>query len=239
MAVALILSGGTGARLGADVPKQYIEVGGRCIISYCIERLSSHEGIDAIQIVADSQWHEKTRECLEKYDRKNKFRGFSEPGQNRQLSILNGLRDIRGYAGDEELVLIHDAARPMLSAQLITDCLSAAEGHDGSLPVLPMKDTVYLCEDQNSISGLLNRSEVFAGQAPEAYALGKYYEANMRLLPDKILKINGAAEPAVLAGMDIAILPGSEANFKITTIEDLERFTQVIESRSAAERENI
>lgn len=229
MAVALILSGGTGARLGTNVPKQYIEVGGRCIISYCIERLSCHEGIDAIQIVADSRWHEKIKECMGKYDKNNKFKGFSAPGENRQLSILNGLRDIREYAGDEALVLIHDAARPMLSARLVTDCLSAAEGHDGSLPVLPMKDTVYLCADQSSISGLLNRSEVFAGQAPEAYVLGKYYEANVRLLPAEILKINGAAEPAVLAGMDIAILAGSEANFKITTIEDLERFAQIME----------
>lgn len=228
MAAALILSGGTGTRMGTDVPKQYIEVGGRRIISYCIERLSSHEGIDSIQITADERWHEKIRECLEKYDKSNKFKGFSAPGQNRQLSILNGLRDIREYAGDEEMVLIHDAARPMLSEQLVTDCLSAADGHDGSLPILPMKDTVYLCADQNSISGLLNRSEVFAGQAPEAYVLGKYYEANMRLLPAGILKINGAAEPAVLAGMDIAVLPGSEANFKITTKEDLERFAQII-----------
>lgn len=231
MAVALILSGGMGARMGTDVPKQYIEIGGRCIISYCIETLLRHEKINSIRITADALWHETIRQCLEKYDTNNKFKGFSAPGANRQLSILNGLKDIRGHAADDELVLIHDAARPMLSEKLITDCLGAAAGHDGAMPVLPMKDTVYRSADGKNISSLLNRKEVFAGQAPEAFVLGKYYEANMRLVPDRILEINGSAEPAVMAGMDIAMLPGSEDNLKITTRKDLERFEEILRKK--------
>lgn len=76
MNIALLLSGGTGLRLGADIPKQYIEVGGKPVISYCIESLSYHEGIDGIQIVADEQWHEIIRGWLAKADVKRKFRGF-------------------------------------------------------------------------------------------------------------------------------------------------------------------
>ena len=228
MAAALILSGGAGARVGADIPKQYIKVGGRCVISHCIEALSRHGEIRFMQIVADGRWHGKIIDCLGKYDAGSKFRGFSAPGENRQLSILNGVSDIRKYAGDEGIVLIHDAARPMVSAGLITGCLNAARGHDGAMPVLPMKDTVYLSADGKRVSGLLNRGEVFAGQSPEAFLIGKYYEANMRLMPDKILKINGASEPAVMAGMDIAVFPGDEGNFKITTREDMERFADMV-----------
>ena len=91
-----------------------------------------------------------------------------------------------------------------------------------------MKDTVYSSKDGRHIDGLLNRSEIYAGQAPEAFRLGKYYEANQKLLPDEILKINGSTEPAVLAGMDIAMIPGDEGNFKITTQEDLDRFRDII-----------
>lgn len=229
MAVVLILSGGSGTRLGADIPKQYIEIYGRPVISYCIERLSCHEGINGIQIVANEQWHKKIKECLEKYDRNKKFQGFSTPGENRQLSIYNGLTDIRVYADDDEIILIHDAARPMLSAQMITDCLHAVSGHDGVLPVLPMKDTVYQSADGKRVGALLNRSEIYAGQAPEAFRLGKYYEANKRLMPDKILKINGSTEPAVMAGMDIVMIPGDEGNFKITTRDDLERFKEIVQ----------
>lgn len=239
MNIALILSGGTGARLGSDVPKQYIEVCGSPIISYCMESIACHGGVDAIQIVAEEEWQELICESMEQLsiDTESgilkKFKGFSKPGTNRQLSILNGLEDIRRYADDSSYVLIHDAARPMLSAQQISDCLYAAEGHDGVIPVLPMKDTVYCSKDGRTITSLLNRSQIFAGQAPELFVLGKYYEANTALLPDRILQINGSTEPAVMAGMDIAMITGDEGNFKVTTRADLERFREMVDERSS------
>ena len=229
MNVALILSGGTGSRLGADIPKQYIEVCGKPIISYCIRQLSVHKQIDAIQIVADRAWQEYILEWLAETDMKKKFKGFSRPGENRQLSILHGLDDIRAYADDRDYVFVHDAARPLLSGQMISECLDAVVGYDGVIPVLPMKDTVYASVDGKMVSSLLNRSEIFAGQAPEVFQLGKYYEANIRLLPDQILRINGSTEPAIMAGMDIVMIPGDEQNFKITTKTDLERFQKIME----------
>ena len=238
MNIALILSGGTGRRMGLDIPKQYIEVCGRPIISYCMETLSGHSGIDAIQIVAEEEWYELISESMEQLAKtkqsgiSEKFRGFSKPGTNRQLSILSGLEDIKDYALDSDYVLVHDAARPMLSAQQISDCLDAVIGHDGVIPALPMKDTVYSSGDGRTITSLLNRSQIFAGQAPELFILGKYYEANTALLPDDILQINGSTEPAVMAGMDIAMIPGDEGNFKITTGADLERFREIVGERS-------
>jgi len=229
MNVALILSGGTGTRLGGDIPKQYIEAGGRPIITYCIERLSAHDGIDALWIVAEPCWQEQIKTWLGEFDARQKFWGFSAPGENRQLSILHGLEDIRKYAEETDTVLIHDAARPLLSEKQITECLSAITGYDGVLPVLPMKDTVYASADGTRVTALLNRSEIYAGQAPELFQFGKYYEANLRLKPDEILRINGSTEPAIMAGMDIAMIPGDEGNFKITTKADLERFLQIVD----------
>jgi len=228
MTIAVLLSGGTGSRLGEDIPKQYLEVGGMPMISYCIRTLSEHPDIDGIQIVAAGEWQASLTEWLGNVDTKRKFRGFSEPGDTRQLSILNGLEDILKYASYEDVVLIHDAARPLLSAQLITECLTALDGHDGVLPVLPMKDTVYYSEDGKHISSLVNRSEIYAGQAPEAFGLGRYLAANERLLPTEILNINGSTEPAVLAGLDVVMIPGDENNFKVTTKADLERFRERI-----------
>ena len=233
MNIALILSGGTGTRLGADIPKQYIEVTGKPVIAYCMETLFQHRCVDAVHIVADSVWQGKIREWMESDKaislHREKFHGFSQPGENRQLSILNGLTDIQQYAKDTDLVLIHDAARPLLTERLLTECFEVAERHDGVLPVLPMKDTIYRSSDGKRITGLLKREELFAGQAPEVFRLGKYYEANQKLLPERILLINGSAEPAILAGMDVAMIPGDEGNFKITTKEDLERFREIVE----------
>lgn len=236
MTHALVLSGGRGTRLGSIIPKQYIKVNDRCVISYCLDTLSCSKYIDTIRIVADRQWHGVITDCLKKYDAAGKFRGFSKPGENRQLSIFNGLDDIMEYADVSDTVFIHDAARPMLSESLIKSCVSAVKEHDGTLPVLPMKDTIYLSEDGKTVSSLLSRGRVFAGQAPEVFVLGRYYEANRALLPDKILEINGSAEPAVMAGMDIAMIPGDEDNFKITTLTDLQRFEQIQRKAGGEER---
>ena len=236
MVTALILSGGTGKRMGTDIPKQYIKVNGRPVISWCMECLATHPEIDAIQIVAEEMWRDTISECIKYMNETSdceeftdKFKGFSAPGENRQLSILNGLEDIRSYAADSDYVLVHDAARPLLSTQMVTDCINAVTGHDGVIPVLPMKDTVYLSVDGKTITSLLNRSQIYAGQAPELFVLGKYYEANKRMTMEEIMQINGSTEPAIISGMDIAVIPGDEGNFKITTKADLERFEKMIE----------
>lgn len=239
-------------RLGSEIPKQYIEANGKPIISYCIETLSLSAGIDRIVIVADPKWQESIRGWLAEADVKDKFCGFAEPGKNRQLSIYNGLRLIKdellhgSEAKSEDYVFIHDAARPLLTGEDIAAYVSAAPGHDGVLPVLPMKDTVYLSRDGKKVSSLLERKEVFAGQAPEIFRFEKYLQANERLISwialdgmersispsSEILNINGSTEPAILAGMDIAMVPGDEGNFKITTAEDLERFLQIVSAHT-------
>ncbi len=226
MNIALILAGGTGMRLGSDIPKQYIHVKGKMVISYCLEIFGTHPQIDAIQIVVRPEWEKRIQEQMPR-EAVSKLKGFSAPGENRQYSIFNGLQDIIQYAEETDIVIIHDAARPLVSASMLSDCVSACRKHDGAIPVLPMKDTVYL-GDGSRITSLLEREKVYAGQAPEAFVLGKYYDANKRLIPDKIQKINGSTEPAIMAGMDIAMIPGDEGNFKITTQMDLDRFQTLL-----------
>lgn len=256
MNIALILSGGAGERIGGDIPKQYREAGGKPMIAYVLERFAKHPEIDGIRVVAAPQWQEYIRRFLEE-----KFQGFSLPGKNRQLSILNGLEDMKKDASDEDVVLIHDAARPFVSERLITECLHGCRTHDGTLPALSMKDTVYLTacgkssgesdkgkekpglrhgaevngrlplEEERRIDSLLERERVVAGQAPEAFRFKPYYEANVRLLSEQILTIHGSTEPAILAGMDILVIPGEEENWKVTTEADLRRFQEQIERR--------
>lgn len=226
MNVVLILSGGTGTRMGLDVPKQYLEVGGRRILEYSLLPFKECGGIDAVQIVADIKWRETIEECLAHAGFMGKFRGLSVPGANRQLSILSGLEDISQYASPDCAVIVHDAARPRVSSTLIKRSLAALPGHDGVLPVLPMKDTVYYSGTGQRIDRLLQRECVYAGQAPETFRLGSYLAANRALLPDKILEINGSTEPAVMAGLDIVLIPGEEQNYKITTRADMQRLEQ-------------
>ena len=228
MNIALILAGGRGIRLGSNIPKQYIEVNGRMIISYCLELFCEHSEIDKIQIVAEKEWQEQILKEVEKYDTKHKFCGISSPGEIRQTSILYGLSDIKKYAQDSDYVLIHDAARPLLSSEMVSDCFDAIGGHDGVIPVLAIKDMLYFSEQGRTIDSLLNRNKIYAGQAPEAFQLGKYYKATIELLPGEIFNINGSTEVAIKAGMDVVMIPGDEKNFKITTKADLERFEEIL-----------
>ena len=227
MNIALILAGGVGSRMGTKIPKQYIEVKGKPIISYCLDKFTNHSKIDKIHIVADVMWQEYIMRFIDS----NKFSGFSSPGSNRQLSIYNGLIDVGKYATAEDIILIHDAARPNVSAEMITTCLEKIESNvcSGVIPVFKMKDTVYYSEDGNSITSLISRDKLLFGQAPEAFRLGDYTLANQRLLPDEILKINGSTEPAVLASMNVEVIAGDENNFKITTNTDFEKFIRIVE----------
>lgn len=223
--VAILLSGGCGLRMMADRPKQYIRIKDRLLITYSLETLLEHPGISAVQIVAEFGWREIILADLERNGiSREKICGFSIPGVTRQLSILNGLQDIRKIAGMDDAVLIHDAARPNLTAKQISSCLQELGNHDGIIPVLVMKDTVYLSENGSTVSKLLERNKIFAGQAPELFRFGKYYDANVRLMPDELPKVNGSTEPAIFAGMDIIMTIGDENNYKITTHADLERF---------------
>lgn len=239
MNYAIILSGGTGTRTGADMPKQYIRVNGHMMVTYALKPLLDSAYVDKIYIVCSDEWREDMIKDIESVGLDvKKIAGFAQPGDTRQLSIVNGLKlimeeiapdhtDDSKSAPSTDTVLIHDAARPFLTVDLLDRCyraLNEEAGTDGVMPVLPMKDTVYLSEDGKDISGLIDRSIVFAGQAPELFCLKPYYEANVRLLPDDILKINGASEPAVMAGMKIAMIPGDERNVKVTSAKDLEKF---------------
>jgi 2-C-methyl-D-erythritol 4-phosphate cytidylyltransferase len=227
MNYAIVLSGGVGKRLGMEIPKQYYEVEGKPILAYVLETLSRCGEMDGVVIVADVEWQARITELMQELPLR--FCGFALPGENRQLSIYHGLLQLQQIAAAEDIVLIQDAVRPNTSPALIAACVEQAVAHDGALPVLPMKDTVYLSRDGVHVSSLLQREEVFGGQAPEAFRYGKYRAANERLLPEEILRINGSTEPAILAGMDIALIPGDEYNYKITTMADLRRFERQME----------
>ena len=122
MNIAILLSGGKGLRLGADIPKQYIRAGEHMIVTDTLSVLSGVSEIDLIQIVADESWTrdiEKDFKDAVSREEYEKLNGFSSPGENRQLSILNGLRDIEEKVSPTDIVLIHDAVRPCVSRKII------------------------------------------------------------------------------------------------------------------------
>lgn len=228
MNYAVILSGGVGNRFGADIPKQYLDACGKPIIRYTLERFFSASCIDKIVVVASAMWHEFIGEIISALPQKP-F-DFADAGASRQGSIFNGLKKcVESGIEDGDRVIIHDAVRPLVSGALINKCMDALDENDAVMPVLHVNDTVYVSDDGTHVSGLLDRDKLYAGQAPEAFNLKKYYELNNALTADALDSIRGSSELAFKNGLAIKLIDGDLRNFKITTVADLERFKQILE----------
>ena len=231
MNIAIILAGGTGTRLGKNIPKQYLKVGEKPVIAYCLEQFQTTPSIDGIFIVAEEKWQDFIKEWIDQCGI-HKFKGFAVAGSSRQHSILNGIKKaLELGAADNDNIILHDAARPNLSQDLIESCINGLAEADGVMPVLPAKDTMYLSEDGKQITSLLDRSQVFGGQAPESFKLGKYYSLHLGMDEDDLSKIRGSSEIAYKNGLKIRLVEGDEHNYKITTMADLKKFQSEIETR--------
>jgi 2-C-methyl-D-erythritol 4-phosphate cytidylyltransferase len=221
MNAGLILAGGKGERLaGHDKPKQFVEVGGKALILYCLQAFEQCPDISLICVVIAE-------------DRRGVLGGdyvCAEPGKSRQHSSYSGLLALKRY--NPARVVIHDAARPLVTARDITALIRAADNFDGATPVLPVTDTIYTSADGKTIDKTLNRDGLFAGQTPECYDFEKYLAAHEKLTDDELSGIRGSSELAARLGMRIALTKGNQGNFKVTTNADLERFRMIVEKRS-------
>lgn len=218
--------------MGRTIPKQYIEVCGSPIIEYCLETLLFHKDINMAIIGVADEWKCFVKDCVSRIGTKIPVY-YSKPGEIRQSTIINALQVAKRHGAKAyDLVLIHDAARPLLTAKLISDCLETCKEADAVLPVIPVKDTTYLSHDGVHIDSLLERKTLWNGQAPEAFKFGTYYDANMRLTEDELNKITGSTEVSYRTGLKCILIPGDSNNFKITTPEDLSNFESIIKNES-------
>lgn len=231
MNLAIILSGGVGSRMGLSIPKQYAIVNGQFVLGYCLDTFLHNANTDALIIVVADEWKKDVVNLISKKE-SNKPIFYAKPGETRQYSILNALNTAKDNgASDNDIVIIHDAARPLVDDELINRCYSGCHNAEGVMPVIPVKDTVYYSDDGIKINSLLSRNKLWAGQAPEAFVFGKYYQIHKEMQREELLKINGSTEIAFKSGMNIKMIEGSPMNFKITTIEDLSNFKSIINNK--------
>lgn len=232
MNIALILAGGTGTRMRSDgFPKQYVQVQGKPVLVYTLEKFQACPDVDRIVVVCHTQWEDTVLQWAKQWGIE-KLTGIARQGESRQGSVLNGLLRCMEYSNSrEDLVLIHDSARPLVTPELISASVQGAQGHDGCLPVVGVKDTIYRSRDGKTIHELTDRSTLFCGQSPEVLKLQPYLALCRDLTQEQLLQIRGSCELAFQNGWDVAMIPGEENNFKLTTAEDLTRLTKLLESR--------
>ena len=220
---AIIVAGGIGSRMRLDMPKQYYAVKGIPIIMYSFRKFASHPQIDSIVIVLADEW----RDFVDGYVQQESFSGrvrYAKAGVSRQHSVLSGLRALEGIADEHDIVLIHDSVRPLFQTSCIDDGIQACTEFDAAIPVITVKDATYQSVDGTMLSAILPRNELFSGQSPEAFVFGPYLQAHEMFSDDEIGQIRGSSELAFRAGLKVRLIPGTEQNYKLTTIEDLRAF---------------
>ena len=222
MNYAVILSGGVGRRMGNDaLPKQYMEVNGKPVLVYTLEKFQDCPQVDEIIVVANHDWDDQIWAWAKQHNI-TKLTTIADPGPTRQESLLSGLKACKG-TGEADVVLVHDSARPLVSVELISHCVEALPGYDCVLPVLEMKDMIYVSNDGKEITGFADRSTLFCGQSPELFNLQEYLQLNLQTPQHELEAIRGGCELALRKGLKVGMILGEDNNFKLTTPSDMDR----------------
>lgn len=240
MITALIFAGGAGARMRSrDIPKQFLEVEGKPIIIHTMEHFAGHDMVDNIIVVCLESWIEELKLDIEKF-RVKKVVGILPGGKTGYQSIHNGLMRIAETALDEDIVLICDGVRPILSERLITDCILETRLHGTAVPVTPSIDSVLYSEDGIYCARNYERRKIYVTQAPQGYKMKRIMDAHKKA-EEQHLEAISSADLLIELGQEVHIFPGIRENIKVTTPEDLNsiRATQYYEHFKNFSREEL
>ena len=214
--LAVIVAGGTGTRMGSDMPKQYIEILGKPVLAWAIAPFERCRFIDEIILVAHEEYLAYASQAIvDKFGFK-KINKITTGGETRQESVLAGLT---ACPRATDKVAIHDGARPIIDHILIEKLLEEASETQGAIPAIKAKDTIKLVDD-NMMSKTLPRDRIYLAQTPQVFTYQHIFEIHKKAA-DSEFKASDDAMLAEQYGLDVKVIEGSYRNIKITTPEDL------------------
>ena len=218
--VAIIFAGGSGQRMGSDVPKQFLKVCGKDIIIHTLELFENNDNVDEIYVVCIKSWINYLEKLITKFDI-NKVVRIIPGGKSGQDSIFVGLSEVK-KDHDNAIVLIHDGVRPLVSEETIANCVNAVEKYGSAITVTPAYETPVISRSGEYIEEMPDRSIVYTAQAPQCFYLNDLYEAHI-----KEREINPNYEGIVDSGgllhkngINCHLVEGNRGNIKVTTPED-------------------
>jgi 2-C-methyl-D-erythritol 4-phosphate cytidylyltransferase len=222
--VSLIIpAGGSGKRLGAEKPKQYIEINKAPIFILTIKNFERLENLDSCVIAAHPDWHEYIYDKVESF--KVKFPVYCvENGAERQESVYKALKS--DYCADSDLVLVHDAVRPFPSMKMIRAVINELENYSAVIPAIDAKDTIKVKNEKNEIVSTLDRAALCMVQTPQGFDKNELIKAYDQAFADGFLGTDDASLIERI-GIKVKIVSGDVANFKITDIRDLEEAQRI------------
>ena len=231
MNIALIIAGGIGARMHQDIPKQFINVYDKPVIIYTLEAFQRHPNIDAIEVVCLDGWHDILRAYARQFNI-TKLENIVSGGQVGQDSIRNGLYDLAERHHDpDDIVLIHDAIRPMVSADIISDNIRVCREYGNAITVVPCTAAMLKTMDGEVSTEMIPRDNLKSTQTPQTFFLNEIVEVHKEALKRGITNSIASCTLYIEMGKPVYLSIGSEKNLKLTTSEDIEIFMALLHSK--------
>ena len=223
MNIALILAGGNGSRTAQDIPKQFICVYEKPIIIYTLEAFERHPDIDGIIVSCLTGW----KDILWSYAREakiTKLKWIVDGGNNGQSSAKHALDALLTYCKQDDLIMIHDAVRPNISQDIISNALVTCIQHGNAVAAIRCAETVIQTTNLQYGNVNINRDTIMRIQTPHVFSFGKLCWAHEQAAERKIENATTASTLMIDLGETIYFSKGSEKNIKITTAEDIDIF---------------
>lgn len=219
MNIAVILAGGVGKRLGSSTPKQFLPLAGKTVIEHSIDTFSQHPAIDEVAVVVHSDWRDTMQAIADRHGW-SKLKRIINGGAERYHSSLNAILEYLSYP-DNTNILIHDAARPLMTAAIIDRVIASLRTNEAVGVGIPSSDTIWIVKE-DSITDIPDRKLLWRAQTPQAFHLGTLRRAYREGMHAGLVSTDDCGVVArYTPDVKISLVEGDECNIKITTATDL------------------
>lgn len=231
MTTAIIIAGGVGSRMGADIPKQFVQVNGKPVLFYTLEAFERHPMVDAIELVCIEGWQDAVLAYAKEYGI-TKLKWIVKGGASGQESICNGVFGLEGKCAADDVVIIHDGIRPLVDPAVLDDVIQKARQYGNGVTSMPYNEQIFLvdAERPDTTVKFIPRETLRRVATPQAYKFSlldeKYHEAF-----EKRIGIYGSSYTNTMMtelGVRLYFAAGSDRNIKLTTPGDIEIFKAMI-----------
>lgn len=231
MIVALLTAAGTGNRMGQDIPKQFMHVENKPLIIHTMEAFQNHPNVNAIMVVTLPAW----TAVLEAYAKQfniTKLKWVVCGGETGQESIHNGLLELKKDLSADDIVMIHDGNRCLVSSEIISNSLAMFHAHGSAVAAIPCVEAVFRSSDNGESSVIsIPREQLFRTQTPHTYTLEKLLWAHEEAKKRGIVNMAATCTLMQALGETIYFSKGSETNLKITTVDDMLIFEALLRTK--------
>lgn len=227
MNTALIIAGGSGARMHQDIPKQFLTVNEKPVIVYTMEAFQKAPEIDVIAVVCISGWEQVLWAYANQFNI-TKLKHVVPGGENGQASIRNGVFELEKNYSKDDVVLIHDAIRPMVSEEIISDCIVKTKQFGCAIASVPCAEAMLETEDGILADKSYPRENLKRTQTPQGFHIGDICELHRNALEKGITNSVASCTLMIEMGQRVYFSAGSEKNIKLTTVEDIDIFKALL-----------